>query len=174
MNNIKANRNPSVISLRGLIRLHTRPESIDAEVSSHLIATPTRLFHILTLGISTACAHIFAGSKFSPRTLLQHPQMHSCCSCYAFGRQAAAVRGGNSWKSSQKKENRPRQTYGFFQHPPYGMPRLVVGRPLSLTHSIHAGKAWSCICQGSYAGFTIFTYVCISWYGRQLITIFSH
>src|SRR6218665_1222144 len=36
------------------------------------------------------------------------------------------------------------------------------------------GKAWSCVSRGSYAGFTIFTYVCISWYGRQLITIISH
>ena len=46
-------------------------------------------------GISRVCAHIFARSQFSSRTLLQHPQMHSCCSCYVIGRQAAAVRGGN-------------------------------------------------------------------------------
>src|SRR6218665_3582177 len=30
------------------------------------------------------------------------------------------------------------------------------------------------VSQRSYAGFTMFTYVCISWYGRQLITIISH
>src|SRR6218665_2990222 len=35
------------------------------------------------------------------------------------------------------------------------------------------GKAWSFISQGSYAGLTIFSSVCISWYGRQLITIIS-
>src|SRR6218665_3936804 len=34
-------------------------------------------------------------------------------------------------------------------------------------------KAWSCIAQESYAGLTIFSSVCISWYGRQLITIIS-
>src|SRR6218665_1789698 len=62
------------------------------------------------------------------------------------------------------------------------------GRLLSVTHSITLqlpsglcylcggllqGKAWSCISQGSYAGLTIFSSVCISWYGRQLITIIS-
>src|SRR6218665_1052616 len=35
------------------------------------------------------------------------------------------------------------------------------------------GKAWSCISQGSYGGLKVFTSVCISWYGRQLIIIIS-
>jgi len=48
------------------------------------------------VGISRACAHIFARSKFSLRILLRHPRMHSC---YAFGRQIAAVRRGNRCKS---------------------------------------------------------------------------
>src|SRR6218665_91284 len=57
-------------------------------------------------GISRVCAHIFPRSKFSSNTLLQHPPMPSC---YAFGGQFAAVRGGNCWKSLQKKQNRRRQ-----------------------------------------------------------------
>src|SRR6218665_430364 len=57
-------------------------------------------------GISRVCAHIFPRSKFSSNTLLQHPPMPSC---YGFGGQFAAVRGGNCWKSLQEKQNRPRQ-----------------------------------------------------------------
>src|SRR6218665_392376 len=35
------------------------------------------------VGISRACAHIFARSKCSLLTPLQHRPMQSCCSCYA-------------------------------------------------------------------------------------------
>src|SRR6218665_3761785 len=49
---------------------------------------------------------------------------------------------------------------------PSGLCYLCVGGLLQ-------GKAWSCISQGSYAGLAIFSSVCISWYGRQLITIIS-
>jgi len=48
---------------------------------------------------------------FSPG--LNFPRAHCydtrCYICYSFGRQIAAVMGGNRCKSYQKKENRPRQ-----------------------------------------------------------------
>src|SRR6218665_2182859 len=49
---------------------------------------------------------------------------------------------------------------------PSGLCYLCVGGLLQ-------DKAWSCISQGSYGGLKVFTSVCISWYGRQLITIIS-
>src|SRR6218665_3920231 len=49
-------------------------------------------------------------SKLPSRTLLQHPPIHSCGCCYAFGRPVADFRGGNHWKSLEKKQHIPRQT----------------------------------------------------------------
>src|SRR6218665_3565640 len=49
-------------------------------------------------------------SKLSSCTPLQHPLIHSCCCCYSFGSPVAAFRGGNHWKSLEKKQHRPRQT----------------------------------------------------------------
>jgi len=49
-------------------------------------------------------------SKLSSRTLLQHLPIHSCGCCYALGRPVAGFKGGNYWKTLEKKQHRPRQT----------------------------------------------------------------
>src|SRR6218665_259396 len=59
------------------------------------------------------CSHLemcVPRSHFSYCTLLQHPPMHSCDFGNALGRSVAAVRGGNHWKTSEKKQDRPIQT----------------------------------------------------------------
>jgi len=88
--------------------------------------------------------------------------------------------------------------HAFYQHPARRM--SPAGRCLWVWHTAYTrrnlfhdkslgvggllqGSAWSCVSQVSYDGLTIFsfrvsiaypsTYICVSWYGRQLITIIS-
>jgi len=67
-------------------------------------------------GISRVCAHLLLSElnmvryKFSSFTLQQHtPLQRSSCG-YALGRPVAGFRGGNHWKSLEKKQDRPTET----------------------------------------------------------------
>ena len=117
-----------------------RPTEIDRHRHNDVGARAARLY-LSVGGFSRVCAHIFSRSKFSSRTLLQHPPMHSCFSCYAFGRQVAAFRGGIVGKVHKRNRTNPDRRI-------LATPALwnVVGRLLSFTHRIHAAAALAVVC----------------------------
>ena len=68
----------------------------------------------LLFGISRACAHLFARCKCSSLKLLQHPPMHSCCSCYALVVKLLLLGEGIVGKfKKRKRTDKHRQTDGF-------------------------------------------------------------